>query len=106
MPDRDQSLRDRRAHSSSSAYADFHVLALRGWMIGSVRPKHAEILCDQFFIVQDLAGLAGKNTASGVENDRLIRHIKRQLAILFDQDDGLSFLLQPPDGAADFRDNK
>jgi hypothetical protein len=32
MSDRDQSLCDRCAHSSSSAYADFHFFALNGWI--------------------------------------------------------------------------
>src|SRR5258708_16013249 len=64
-----------------------------------VRAKDAEILRNQIFV--EFTGLAGENTASGVENDRLIRDIERELAILFDQDDGLSFLLQPLDGAAD-----
>jgi hypothetical protein len=37
----------------------------------------AEILRDQLFIVQDFAGRAGEHTASGVEDDRLIRNVER-----------------------------
>src|ERR1700758_1068609 len=74
---------------------------LRGWIVSLVRAKHAEILCDQRFVVQDIVGFAGEDTASGVEDDRLVRDVERQLAVLFDQNDGLSFFLQPLDGAAD-----
>ena len=107
VSDRHQSLCDRRSHSSSSAYADFHCLDLNwsGWF-SLVSMKDAKILRDQFFIVQEIAGLAREHAASGVEDDRLIRNIERQLAVLFDQDDGLSFLLQTPDGAADLGDDQ
>src|ERR1700682_4878053 len=100
MPDRHQSLRDRRSHTSSSAYADFHGLTsisrVGGWISGM---KDAEILRDQLFIVQDVAGRPSEYAASGVEDDSPIRNIERQLEVLFDQNDGLSFLLQSPDSA-------
>ena len=66
-----------------------------------MRVKHAEILRDQFFIVGNLGGIACKHAAPGIEDDCLIGHLERQLQVLFDQDDGLSFLLQPFYGAAD-----
>src|ERR1700733_4339438 len=106
MSDRHQSLRDRRPHTSSSAYADFHGLtSMAGWMV-LVCMKDAEILRDQFLILQDGAGVAGEHAAAGVEDDRLIRYVERQLEILFDQNDGLSFLFQAPDDAADLGDDQ
>src|ERR1700676_4385399 len=106
MSDRHQSLRDRRPHTSSSAYADFHGLtSMAGWMV-LVCMKDAEILRDQFLILQDVAGVAGEHAAAGVEDDRLIRYVERQLEILFDQNDGLSLLLQTSDGTADLGDDQ
>src|SRR5258708_6801882 len=66
----------------------------------------AEILRDQLFIVQNIAGIADEHTASGVEDDRLVRNVERQLDILFDENDGLPFLFQSSDGAADFGDDQ
>src|ERR1700676_2794606 len=79
MSDRHQSLRDRRPHTSSSAYADFHGLtSMAGWMV-LVCMKDAEILRDQFLILQDVAGVAGEHAAAGVEDDCLIRYVERQM---------------------------
>src|SRR5712664_456485 len=66
----------------------------------------AEILGDQLFIVQNVTGIAGEHTAPGVEDDRLVRNVERQLNILFDENDGLPFLLQSSDGATDFGDDQ
>ena len=66
----------------------------------------AEILRDQLFIVQNVTGIADEHTASGVEDDRLVRNVERQLEILLDQNDGLSFFLEASDGAADLRDDQ
>ena len=68
--------------------------------------KHAKILRDQLVIVQDLAGVACEHTASGIEDDCLIRNLERQLAVLLDQNDRLSLLLQPLDGAAELGDDQ
>src|SRR5450631_4408228 len=68
--------------------------------------KDAEILCNQVFVVQNVAGVAGEHAASGVENNRLIGNVERQLEILFDKNDRLSFLLQELDGAADLSDDQ
>src|SRR5262249_1833286 len=69
---------------------------------GLIRVIDTEILRDQFFIFQQLACAAGNHAAPGVEDDRLIGNVERQLEILLDQNDRLSFRLQKPDGAADF----
>src|SRR6266852_9582009 len=71
-----------------------------------VSMNDAEILGDQLFIVHNVAGVAGEHAASGVEDDRLIRNVERQLDILFDENDGLPFLFQSSDGAADFGDDQ
>jgi hypothetical protein len=68
--------------------------------------KDAKILRNQHLIVQNFTGIAGEYAAPGVEDDGLICDIERQLAVLFDQDDRLSFLLQPLDGAADLRNDQ
>src|SRR5579863_1421159 len=68
--------------------------------------KDAKILRDQGFVVEDFAGVAGEDAAASVENDRLIGNLKRELPVLLDQNDGLSFFLQPLDGAADLRDDQ
>jgi hypothetical protein len=68
--------------------------------------KNAEILRNQLLIIQNVAGISGEHAASGVENNRMIRNVEHQLAILFDENDGLSFLLQAPDGAPDLRDDQ
>ena len=75
-------------------------------MVGLVSTKHAQILRDQLFIVQDVAGRPSEHAASGVEDYGMIRNVKRQLAILFDQNDRLPFFLQASDGATDLRDDQ
>jgi hypothetical protein len=50
--------------------------------------KDAEILCDQLFIVKDVAGRAGEHATSGVEDHRVIGNIERQLLVPFDQQAG------------------
>src|ERR1700678_4059408 len=65
---------------------------------------HAEMLCDQLF--GDLGRIARKDAASGVENDGLVGHFQRQFPVLFDQNDGLAFFLEPFDRAADFSDDQ
>src|SRR4030081_3540081 len=76
------------------------------WIVSLLGMKDAEILFDQLFIIQNVAGATGEHAASGVEDDRLIRNVERQLEILFDENDGLPFLLQSSDGAADFGDDQ
>jgi hypothetical protein len=46
-------------------------------MVGLVSMKDAEILGDQFFIIQNVSGRASEHTAPGVENDRLIGNVER-----------------------------
>jgi len=41
--------------------------------------EDAEILCNQPFVVQDVAGIAGEYAAPGVEDDRGIGNVERQL---------------------------
>ena len=62
---------------------------------------YAKMLRDQLLVVQNLARLAGKDAASGVENDGVVGDIERQLPVLLDQHDGLALILEPLDGAAD-----
>ena len=75
-------------------------------MVGLVSMENAEILRNQLLIVQNVTGAPGEHAAPGVENHGLIRNIERQLEVLFDQHDGLAFLLETPDGAADLSDDQ
>jgi hypothetical protein len=75
-------------------------------MVRLVSAKHTQILRDQLVIVQDVAGRPSEHASSGVEDYCMIRNVKRELAILFDQNDRLPFFLQAPDGATDLCDDQ
>src|SRR6266481_2815786 len=82
------------------------IFYLKGGLFSLMGVKDAKILRDQRFIVEDFAGVAREHATSGVEDDRLIRHLEGQFPVLLDQDDGLPLLLQPLDGAADLGDDQ
>src|ERR1019366_9728950 len=44
-------------------------LNLRGWIVGLMSVKNAEILRNQLLIIQNVAGIAGELAASGVEDN-------------------------------------
>ncbi len=67
--------------------------------------KNTEILRNQLFIIQNIPGIAGEHTAPGIENHRAIGNVERKPEILFDENDGLSFLLQASDGTRDLSDD-
>ena len=66
--------------------------------------KNTEILRNQLFIIQNIPGIAGEHTAPGIEDHRAIGNVSAN-GILFDENDGLSFLLQASDGARDLSDD-
>src|SRR6266478_2173263 len=66
----------------------------------------AEMLRDQLFVADELAGLAIKHAAPGIQDDGTIGNFQGKLPILLDQDDGLPFLFQTFHGAADFSDDQ
>src|SRR5262249_53551974 len=63
-------------------------------------------LRDQLIVALELASIAGEDTASGIEDDRFISDVERELEILFDQKSGLLLLLQALNGTADFGHNQ
>src|SRR5437764_12597626 len=76
------------------------------WVVRLVRAKDSEMLRDQVFVAYKLAYSAGKDAAPGIEDDRAIRDIERELPVLFDQNDRLSFLFQAFDSASHLRHNQ
>jgi hypothetical protein len=52
--------------------------------------EYPKMLRHQRLVGAKFRGAAGEHAAPSVENDRVIGNFKRQLAVLFDQNDGLS----------------
>lgn len=66
--------------------------------------KYTKVLGDEIVIGHNFLGRAEESAATGIEYDDLIGNIERQMPVLFDQDDRLTFVLEAADGSSDLRD--
>src|SRR6476469_6769580 len=63
--------------------------------------EHAEVLGDNGIVELDATGGAAKHHPAGIDDDHVVGEVERQLDILLDQYDRLSFGLELRDGASD-----
>src|SRR3989442_11831017 len=64
--------------------------------------EDSEMLRDQSLVIAHLAGAAAERDAAGVEDHHLVGEVEGELDVLLDQENRLAFLLQSPEGAAQF----